>query len=107
MMKYKDYIAVVEYDDENEVFSGRVVGIKDIISFHGKSVSELKKEFRFSIDDYFKMCKELGREPNRPMPNRFSLRLPPDLFARVNMAAQSEQKSINQFITDCLERNCS
>ena len=62
MMEYKGYIARVEYDDENRVFSGRVINLKDIITFHAENVDGLKKEFKTSVDDYVKWCKEDGVE---------------------------------------------
>jgi len=55
MMTYKGYTATVEFDDEAMVFSGEVVGIRDVITFQGKSVEELETAFRDSVDDYLDM----------------------------------------------------
>ena len=65
MMNYKGYFGKVEYDDENRVFSGRVVNTKTVITFQGRSVDELEKEFRMSVDDYLEWCKEDGVEPEQ------------------------------------------
>ena len=46
MMEYKGYAAKVEFDDEAEVFHGEVIGIKDVVTFQGKTAKELKKAFR-------------------------------------------------------------
>ena len=70
MMNYKGYIGKVEYDDENRVFSGRVVNTKTVITFQGRSVDELEKEFRLSVDDYLEWCKEDGVEPEKPYSGR-------------------------------------
>jgi hypothetical protein len=43
MMKYKSYKAVVEYDEDAEIFHGEVINLCDVITFQGKSASELKK----------------------------------------------------------------
>ena len=56
MMSYKDYQAVLKYDDEAEVFHGEVVDTRDVIFFEGASVEELNREFQFSIDDYLAFC---------------------------------------------------
>ncbi len=56
-MKYKGHIGHVEYDDEAKIFHGEVFGLKDIITFQGKSVEELEQEFKNSIDDYLAWCK--------------------------------------------------
>ena len=59
MMKYKGYFGKITYnDDEAKIFHGEVIGLKDIITFQGKSVNELKKAFQDSINDYLSWCKE-------------------------------------------------
>lgn len=51
-LKYKGYIGQVEYDDEAKIFHGEVVGLRDIITFQGKSLDELEQAFHDSIKDY-------------------------------------------------------
>ncbi len=38
-MTYKGYTGVVEFDDDAKILHGEVVGLKDIITFQGESVS--------------------------------------------------------------------
>ncbi len=45
-MEYKGYRAKVEFDDEFELFHGEVIDTRDVITFQGGSVRELKKEFK-------------------------------------------------------------
>jgi hypothetical protein len=42
-MNYKGYEATVEYDEDAEIFHGEVADLRDVITFQGKSVAELKK----------------------------------------------------------------
>jgi len=56
MMKYKEYIARVEFDDSAGLFHGEVHNIRDVITFEGKTVGELRKAFRHSVDDYLEFC---------------------------------------------------
>ncbi|HLC07280.1 MAG TPA: type II toxin-antitoxin system HicB family antitoxin [Candidatus Babeliales bacterium] len=56
MMKYKGYFGEVTYDDEAKIFHGEVIGLKNIITFQGKSVNELKQAFQDSINDYLAWC---------------------------------------------------
>jgi len=51
MMEYKGYRAAVTFDDEADTFHGDVVNTREVIAFEGTSVAQLKKEFKFSIDD--------------------------------------------------------
>jgi predicted HicB family RNase H-like nuclease len=58
MLKYKEYVGKVEYDDEARIFHGDVIGIKDVITFQGKTVDELEQAFKDSVDDYVAWCQE-------------------------------------------------
>ena len=77
-IKYKGYIARVEYSDEDGCFVGHLAGIRDIIGFHGSTVDELRAAFRESVDDYLDACKRLGQKPNRPASGKIMLRIPPE-----------------------------
>ncbi len=37
MMKYNNYLARIEFDEEDRIFVGRLAGIEDIVSFHGSN----------------------------------------------------------------------
>lgn len=46
MLKYKDYIGHVEFDDEAEIFHGEVINTRDVITFQGSTVKALKKRLK-------------------------------------------------------------
>ncbi len=52
MLKYKGYTGHVEFGDEAGIFHGEVPDVRDVITFQGKDVEEIKKAFRDSIVDY-------------------------------------------------------
>jgi predicted HicB family RNase H-like nuclease len=74
-MNYKGYFARVEFDPEDHIFVGHIVGIRDVVGFHGESVVELEAAFREAVDDYLVACKELNQEPNKPYSGRLMLRM--------------------------------
>ena len=43
MMTYKGYYATVIFDDQAEISHGEVVGLKDMITFQGRCVEDLKQ----------------------------------------------------------------
>ena len=51
-MEYKGYRAAVTFDAAAGVFFGAVADTRDVITFEGDSVERLRREFRFSVDDY-------------------------------------------------------
>lgn len=102
MMKYKDYIGHVEYDDEARIFHGEVVGLRDIITFQGKSVEELEKAFKDSVDDYLNWCKERGEKPEKAFSGTFNLRISPELHAKLAFQAKTMGISLNSYVTEKL-----
>jgi predicted HicB family RNase H-like nuclease len=103
MMKYKGYVGKVEFDDEAGIFHGEVLDTRDVITFQGRSVDELKTAFQESIDDYLAFCKERGEEPNKPFSGQFITRVPPELHRQVNLAASLSGKSLNAWVVEQLQ----
>lgn len=101
-MNYKGYFARVEFDPEDHIFVGHIVGIRDVVGFHGESVVALETAFREAVDDYLMACKELNQEPNKPYSGRLMLRIPVDLHASVAAAAEAKGKSINKWVAGVL-----
>ncbi|QTA79881.1 Toxin-antitoxin system, antitoxin component, HigB-like [Desulfonema limicola] len=102
-MKYKEYIAKVKYDDEADIFHGEVINIRDMITFQGKSVEELKQAFIDSVEDYIEFCSERGEEPDKPFTGRFTINLPPDLHKRIVFAIEKSDKNLDNWIIDVFE----
>jgi len=101
-MKYKGYMARIEYSEEDDCFVGHIAGINDVVGFHGESVSELHAAFEEAVDDYLKTCKKLGRLPEKPYSGHFMVRVPPELHARVAIMAKTRGKSLNAWVTELL-----
>lgn len=51
-MTHKGYAASIEYSEEDGCLIGRITGIRDIVSFHGDSVDEIRRAFEESVDFY-------------------------------------------------------
>jgi predicted HicB family RNase H-like nuclease len=103
MMEYKGYVGKVEFDDEVGIFHGEVLDTRDVITFQGRSVDELKTAFQESIDDYLAFCKQRGEEPNKPFSGQFITRVPPELHRQVNLAASISGKSLNAWVVEQLQ----
>ena len=106
MMKYKGYVGYVNYDDKAKIFHGEIVGIKDVITFQGRSVNEIEQAFRESVDDYLDFCKRRKERPEKPYSGCFNLRIPKDLHMNLVVNAKMQKKSLNVFIKDILEKEC-
>ena len=102
-MTYKGYTARVEFDDRDSIFVGRILGIRNIISFHGETVSELRTAFERSVADYLLDCEQQGIQPEKPASGKLLLRVPPEVHGRALVAAQASGKSLNQWATEVLQ----
>ena len=65
-MKYKGYSARIDHDDEDGIYIGRIVGIRDGVGFHGDDVTTLREAFREAVDDYLEACVRAEKVPQRP-----------------------------------------
>ena len=103
MMEYKGYVGKAEYDDESEIFHGEVIGLRDVVTFRGTSVKELKKSFKESIDEYLSFCKRMNKAPDISASGRLILRIPPELHSRAVVVAKSEGRSLNAWVADAVK----
>ena len=107
MLNYKGYVGQVGFDDEASVFHGEIIGIRDVITFQGESVSELRQAMEDSVDDYLEMCKKHKRVPEKPFSGKLILRLNTELHRKIACAALQAGKSINKWITEVLDEKAA
>ena len=101
-MKYKGYVARIEYDEDDRIFVGHLAGIKDIVGFHGTTVDELEDAFHESVDNYIAINEKTGRPAQKPYSGKLMLRISPAVHAAVATAAEVHGKSINQWASEVL-----
>jgi len=107
MMEYRGYLAHVEFDDDANIFHGEVINIRDVITFQGKTVDELRQAFKDSVEDYLAFCAERGEEPCQPFSGRFTLHLSPEQHRQVILAAEKAGKGLETWIAEALTQAAS
>ena len=103
-MTFRGYTARVEYDERDNIFVGRILGLRSIISFHGQTVKQLRSEFEAAVKDYVADCEAQGLSPEKPASGKLLLRVPPEVHTKALVRAQASGKSLNQWATEALER---
>ena len=98
MIDYKGYTGVFEYDGSVEAFHGRVVGLRDVVTFEGRSIAELRKEMKASVEDYLAFCTESGRDPEKPYRGEFLVRTSPELHRAAANEAEAAGISLNAWV---------
>lgn len=107
MMHYNGYEALVELDEDAEMFHGEVINTRDVITFQGSSAAELKKAFADSVNDYLAFCAGRGEEPDKPYSGQFVVRAEPALHKALATAAKRAGVSLNKLVTTTLARAVS
>jgi len=102
MMEYKGYLGTVEYDAQAKIFHGDIINTRDVITFQGRTVREIERAFRGSIDDYIAWCKEDGVEPEKPYSGKFNVRLSPELHRQIAILAKKRHVSLNNLVEKAL-----
>ena len=97
------YEAQIDFDEETEQFHGEIINLRDVITFQGRSVDELKQAFAVSLADYFAFCKERGEDPEKPYSGQFIVRIEPPLHRAAAQAARMKGLSLNKWIAVTLE----
>ncbi len=107
IMRYRGYVARIDFDERDGVFSGKVLGLTEPISFDGASVDELRGDFTFAIDHYLSVCREAGITPQKQVAGKVLVRLPSETHALALIAAQSAGISLNEWMIDAVTRRLS
>lgn len=103
-MEYKGYMGIIEVDEERGTLYGRVIGLRDLITFEGRTVEEAVREFQTSVDVYLEWCLERGEEPERPYSGKFLVRIDPGLHRDLALAAERRGLSMAAVVASAIER---
>lgn len=57
-MNYKGFTGSIDYSKEDGVFYGKVLGIKSLLLYEGKTLNELEKDFHNYVDNYLEYSEE-------------------------------------------------
>ena len=102
-LKYKEYLATVEYSTEDEVFYGKLFGINDLVTFEGASVKEIKTAFEEAVNDYIETCKEVNKKPEKSFKGSFNVRVPSELHKDAAFIAVQNNVSLNDFVKGAIQ----
>lgn len=101
-MEYKGFIAIIEYSAEDKEFFGKVTNAApDRMIFGGKTVKELEKHMKETVNAYLEWCEEEGTPPYKSRSGRITLRTTQkqhDMLAKATRAAG--KRSMNEFIME-------
>nr|WP_250212303.1 type II toxin-antitoxin system HicB family antitoxin [Pseudomonas fluorescens] len=90
---------------------GKVLFIKALVSYEGKTVAELDRAFREAVEDYLATCHTLGQTPEKPCKGSFNVRVGHDLHLAAALAAARKKVTLNdltrQALHEFLQHHCA
>ena len=104
VLEYKGYTGSVEFSAEDSVFFGKIIGIKDVVTFEAATVKNLIREFNAAVDDYLKTCVQLGKKPDKEFKGSFNVRLKPHLHRLAVIKSTRMKIPLNTLVERALEK---
>lgn len=101
--EYKGYLGSAEVDAEGCALVGKLLFIRDTITYSATSVGDLERAFREAVDDYLQTCAELGDEADTPCKGTFNVRVGPTRHRDVAVAARTKGMGLNEFVCAALD----
>jgi predicted HicB family RNase H-like nuclease len=105
IMEIDGYRARIQYDSDLDQFRGEILGLNGSADFYGKSLANLRKEFKTSLTVFLEVCEEKGISPTKEYSGRFNLRISARLHSAIAVRATGSDKSINQGVSETLENS--
>ncbi len=99
-LKYKGFIGSIEVNLEDDTLYGKILGLdkKTLITYEDATVSELKADFKESVNDY------IAHLPlHKPYSGTFNVRLSPLLHSKIAERSMEMGVSLNAFIKTTLQ----
>lgn len=53
-LEHKGYKGSVEEQDGGKGYYGKVIGVRDLVTYEGRTLRELEVEFKAAVDDWLK-----------------------------------------------------
>jgi predicted HicB family RNase H-like nuclease len=103
-LEYKGYTGSVEFSADDDVFFGKITGIRDVVTFEANSVASLKRAFKEAVEDYIETCKTMDKDPDKEFKGSFNVRVKPKLHRLAAMKSAALKMSLNQFVEKALEK---
>jgi predicted HicB family RNase H-like nuclease len=104
-LHYKGYSGSVEYSEADNCLCGSTLGMKkNVISYEGSTIDELRADFEAGIDNYLDFCARKGIKPVKPFSGSLNIRIPSEVHGKIAMIAENTGISINAFVRDSIEK---
>ena len=100
--EYKGYVGSAEVDIEGEVLVGKLLCIRDTITYSAVDVKGLEEAFHEAVDEYLASCAASGDQPDLPFKGSFNVRVGPELHREAALVARRKGMGLNELVCEAL-----
>ena len=101
-MQYKGYYGSIEASTEDNCLYGKLLFIRPLVNYEGRTVAELEAAFQAAVDDYLATCQQQGVAPQVPCKGSFNVRVGHDLHLAAVLAAARHHVTLNDLTRQAL-----
>lgn len=103
MMKYKNYLGSMEVSLEDNVLHGKLLYIKDLVTYEADNPKSLEDAFHEAVECYLEDCKAEGVVPDVPCKGSFNVRISPKTHRSLVVSAHSKGCALNEYVKTILD----
>ena len=92
----------MEFSEADDLLYGKLLFIRDLVSYEGIDGKGLKLAFHEAVEDYLATCEAAGRDPERPCKGSFNVRPGPELHRQAMFYAAQQGTNLNSVVSDAL-----
>lgn len=102
-LTHENYFGSVEFNADDNILHGRIIGINDLVTYEAESVEDLKNAFIDAIEDYLQTCVDLGKEPNKFFKGVFNVRTSRAVHRYLAILAEKKQMKLNEVVNKAFD----
>lgn len=102
---YKDYVTVPHHSLKEHRYMGKILGLKEDITYEAHHQRDVKQAFKDAVDKYLADCEKEGKTPEVPYDEPLTLKLSWPVHKGLLVQAAEADISVEQYINDTLERH--
>lgn len=103
ILEYKGYCGSAEVSVADQVIHGRLLFIRDVVSYVAESATDIQAAFEEAVDDYLATCVECGDAPDKPFKGVFNVRIGSELHRDCALSAAKLGQKLNEWVKLALE----
>ena len=102
-LKHGDYLGSVEFNAEDNILHGKIIGINDLVTYEASSVEELQEALKEAVADYLETCKELEKTPNKFFRGVFNVRTSNETHRDLAIIAEKKKMKLNELVNKAFD----